>query len=143
VDPNQDATIIKAIDQELRGSPRPIETEREDDLSLVVDIKVNILKHLTAQCRRCSSLEGEGRNVSLPFAENCIVLRARLAQCLRLCSYLSLRLPRLRKVVLEGENHKVRRLCVFCCRESAFLILLRDLSNTRLSPWLYSTACRH
>jgi hypothetical protein len=105
VDPTHDAVIIKAIDKE----PDASSGMEMDYLHIVVDVKLNIIKHLTAQIRRLSILDSGGTTAASQFEKSELTgLRPQLAQCLRLCSYLSLRLPRLR----ESDENAVS---VFLC----------------------------
>jgi hypothetical protein len=109
VDPTQDAVIIKAIDEDLGTLFVSPGTEEENHLPLVIDVKLNVLEHLTAQIRRLSSLEREGKSDASRLAgkRKLLIIRPRFVQCLRLCSYLSLRLPRLRQGLSERGTNKV------------------------------------
>lgn len=100
VDPKLDDAIMKTIGDESDAPITSPETQQKSHLSRIIEMKRDILEHLISLSRENFLLETEEtltKNSHLDMGSELEVLRSRFGHCLRLCSFLSLRLPRLRE----------------------------------------------
>jgi hypothetical protein len=96
VDPIHDTLIVESLDTKLQGVSLSPDKSKGTELRFVMDMKRGILDHLIAMLQHGTTLEAlHISDTSLLNDENSVIVRhSHASQCLRLCAYLSLNLPR-------------------------------------------------
>jgi hypothetical protein len=104
VDSTRDATLIEVIGKEAMGIPVSPNSVDVIHIRRVVLIKLNALEQLSLQTVNLTN-----RNSAVKIQSEMdylMALRPKLARCLRLCAYLSLRIPGLRNKSYDTGNTK-------------------------------------
>lgn len=104
VDSVHDSILVKVLDEDATSSVSSVAAERLS-LCCIVEMKSKVLEHLTSQTLFLTKRLAVG--VPEHETEYLAALRPKLARCLRLCSYLSLRLPDLRHRIEEADDEMV------------------------------------
>jgi hypothetical protein len=99
VDPIHDNLIVESLDAKSKGVSFARDKSKGTELRFVIDMKRGILDHLIAMLQHGNTIEALNiLDTTLLNDENSVVVRySHASQCLRLCAYLSLNLPRERR----------------------------------------------
>lgn len=99
VDPIHDTLIVESLEAKSKGISFSQDKSKGTELRFVMDMKRGILDHLIAMLQHGNTIEALNiPDTSLSNDENSVVVRhSHASQCLRLCAYLSLSLPRQRR----------------------------------------------
>lgn len=148
VDPTQDRVVTNAVENDRGESLLSMGTDELKNMAIIVDVKLNVLEHLIAQIRHFSLLGGdrEPKISLLASKRTMLIVRSRLAQCFRLCSYLSLHLPRLLQDFSNWRLDKVFSVFMICNRSSLCVLKIfyfLPLHLPRAVVWISLTTYHH